>query len=193
MPLIQMSASYVDKEWPSVKIWASYVYITRSLWVLKKKSESPYTYIFTPGVILLNKKPNITIDIFKTFCVLIEVGKAREEVSYVMGEVPQWLVPNCNTYFFIFFILYIIIESTGCSEYTGSQCVLHILATLFYFSFFLIAWRPICSSSLRSSPYSFDAMRKFDLVAMNRSLPSVISNKNVWHLGRISFGQSTFQ
>ena len=118
MPLIQMSASYVDKEWPSVNI-------TRSLWVLKKKSESPYTYIFTPGVILLNKKPNITIDIFKTFCVLIEVGKAREEVNYVMGEVPQWLVPNCNTYFFIFFILYIIIESTGCSEYTGSQCVTH--------------------------------------------------------------------
>ena len=100
MPLIQMSASYVDKEWPSVKIWASYVYITRFLWVLKKKSESPYTYIFTPGVILLN---NITIDIFKTFCVLIEVGKAREEVSYVMSEVDQWLVPNCNTYLFIFF------------------------------------------------------------------------------------------
>ena len=100
MPLIQMSASYVDKEWPSVKIWASYVYITRSLWVLKKKSESPYTYIFTPGVILLNKKPNITIDIFKTFCVLIEVGKAREEVSYVMGEVAQWLLPNCNIYLF---------------------------------------------------------------------------------------------
>ena len=96
MPLIQISASYVDKEWPSVNI-------TRSLWVLKKKSESPYTYIFTPGVILLNKKPNITIDIFKTFCVLIEVGKAREEVSYVMGEVAQWLIPNCNTYLFIFF------------------------------------------------------------------------------------------
>ena len=57
----------------------------------------------TPGGILLNKKPNITIDIFKTFCVLIEVGKAREEVSYVMGEVAQWLLPNCNTYLFIFF------------------------------------------------------------------------------------------
>ena len=96
MPLIQMSASYVDKEWPSVNI-------TRSLWVLKKKSESPYTYIFTPGVILLNKKPNITIDIFKTFCVLIEVGKAKEEVSYVMSKVAQWLLPNCNTYLFIFF------------------------------------------------------------------------------------------
>ena len=117
-----MSASYVTIS--KNLIWASYVYIsTRSLWVLKKKSESPYTYIFTPGVILLNKKPNITIDIFKTFCVLIEVGKAREEVNYVMGEVPQWLVPNCNTYLFIFFILYIIIESTGCSEYIGSQCV----------------------------------------------------------------------
>ena len=49
MPLIQMSASYVDKEWPSVKIWASYVYIsTRFLWVLKKKSECPYIYFFHP-------------------------------------------------------------------------------------------------------------------------------------------------
>ena len=60
-------------------------------------------------------------------------------------------------------------------------------ANLLFF-FFL----PTSSISLLhpfGSPNSFDAMRKFDLVAMNRSLLSVISNKNT----STAVGQSTIQ
>ena len=62
-------------------------------------------------------------------------------------------------------------------------------ANLLFF-FFL----PTSSISLHpfGSPNSFDAMRKFDLVAMNRSLLSVISNKNT-STATTTVGQSTIQ
>ena len=130
MPLIQMSATYGDKEWPSVKIWASYIYIsTRSLWVLKKKSECPYIYFFHP-------------------------------------------IQNYREYW-----LFRIYRITVC--YTSLQPFSTSPSSLSHEGQF----------ALLPSPYSFNAMRKFDLVAMNRSLLSVISNKNVWHLGYLSVNQ----